>query len=117
MVTLYLFANCPHDNEATQCTLFHISGSTRVTKLFPSKEWRLLVISFIIFFGKLKKVLLCHYCAMIMSYLLFELKISYCGERDVYERKPRSCLGRVFNFKLGSLTDNTINPLNANDHF
>jgi len=26
-------------------------------------------------------------------------------------------LGRVFNFKLDILSDNTINPLNANGHF
>jgi len=45
------------------------------------------------------------------------LKIRSIGERDIYGRKPKSCLGRVFNFKLGSLTENTINPLNANGHF
>jgi len=38
-------------------------------------------------------------------------------ERDIIGRKPKSCLGCVFNFRLGSLTDNTINPLNANDQF
>jgi hypothetical protein len=41
----------------------------------------------------------------------------YGREGDIYRRKPKSCLGRVFNFKLSSLIDNTINPLNANDHF
>ncbi len=41
----------------------------------------------------------------------------YTRERDIYGRKPKSWLGRVFNFKLGSLTDNTINSLNANGHF
>ncbi len=39
------------------------------------------------------------------------------GEHDIYRRKSKSCLGRVFNFMLGSLTDNTIDPLNANGHF
>jgi hypothetical protein len=39
------------------------------------------------------------------------------GECDIYGRKPRSGLGQVFNSKLGSLTDNTINPLNASGHF
>jgi hypothetical protein len=43
--------------------------------------------------------------------------ISTTGERNIYGKKTKSCLGRVFNFKLGSLTDNTINPLNANGHF
>jgi hypothetical protein len=42
---------------------------------------------------------------------------SLIGERIIYGRKPNSCLGRAFNFKLGSLTDNTINPVNANGHF
>jgi hypothetical protein len=32
-------------------------------------------------------------------------------------RGPRSCLGRVFNFKLGSITDNTKIVQNANGHF
>ncbi len=39
------------------------------------------------------------------------------GEGDIYGRKPRGCLGRDFNFKLSSLTDNTINSVNANGHF
>jgi len=43
--------------------------------------------------------------------------VELTGERDIYGRKPKSCLVRVFNFKLGSLTDSTINPLNANGHF
>jgi hypothetical protein len=42
---------------------------------------------------------------------------SDCRERNIYRRKPKSCLGRVFKFKLGSLTANTMNPLNANGHF
>ncbi len=41
----------------------------------------------------------------------------FVGERDINRRKPKNCLGQVFNFKLGSLTDNTINPLNANGRF
>ncbi len=32
-------------------------------------------------------------------------------------REPRSCLGRVFNFKLGSFTDNTKIVQHANGHF
>jgi hypothetical protein len=32
-------------------------------------------------------------------------------------REPRSCLGRVFNFKLGSFADNTKIVLHANGHF
>jgi hypothetical protein len=32
-------------------------------------------------------------------------------------REPRSCLGRVFNFKLGSFTDNTKIAQHANGHF
>jgi hypothetical protein len=43
--------------------------------------------------------------------------IGLTGEGDIYGRKPKSCLGRVFNFKLGRLTDNTMNTLNANGHF
>ncbi len=42
---------------------------------------------------------------------------TFFREGNIYEWQPKSCLGQVFNFKLGSLTDNTINPLNANDHF
>ncbi len=46
------------------------------------------------------------------------LPLNKCsGERDIYGRKPRSCLGRVFNFKLGSSTDNTTNALNAIGYF
>ncbi len=47
---------------------------------------------------------------------ILQWDITFHGERDIYQRKPKSCLGRVFNFKLGSLTENTINPLNANGH-
>jgi hypothetical protein len=43
--------------------------------------------------------------------------IKFVEEPDFYGRKPKSSLGRVFNFKLGSLTDNTINSLNAKGHF
>jgi hypothetical protein len=32
-------------------------------------------------------------------------------------REPRSCSGRVFNFKLGSFADNTKIVLHANGHF
>jgi hypothetical protein len=39
------------------------------------------------------------------------------GGRDIYGRKPKSCLGRVVSLKLGSLTDNTINHLNASGNF
>jgi hypothetical protein len=31
--------------------------------------------------------------------------------------KPRRCLDRVFNFKLVSFTENTVNPLNVNGDF
>ncbi len=32
-------------------------------------------------------------------------------------REPRSCLGQVFNFKLGSFTDNNKIVQHANGHF
>jgi hypothetical protein len=44
-------------------------------------------------------------------------KIIMGWEAKYWRRKPSSYLARIFNFKLGSLTDNTINPLNANGHF
>jgi hypothetical protein len=66
-----------------------------------------------------KTIVFLHWC-LICALLFLKLpkikSLILTGEHNIYGRKPKSCLGRVFNFKLGSLTDNTINPLNANGH-
>ncbi len=43
--------------------------------------------------------------------------LSVSGSAITNEREPRSCLGWVFNFKLGSFTDNTKIAEHANVHF
>jgi hypothetical protein len=52
-----------------------------------------------------------------LGYLTCKVLAPVVVEHDIYGRKPRSCLGRVFNFKLGSSTDNITYPLNDNGHF
>jgi hypothetical protein len=44
-------------------------------------------------------------------------KLGNSGSAITNGREPRSCLGQVFNFKLGSYTDNTKIAQHANGHF
>jgi hypothetical protein len=44
------------------------------------------------------------------------MKLNKTGSAITNGTEPRSCLGRVFNFKLGSFTDNTKIVQHANDH-
>jgi hypothetical protein len=51
------------------------------------------------------------------SFFIIKEKILFTkpGSTITNGTKPRSCLGRVFNFKFGSFTDNIVQ--HANDHF
>jgi hypothetical protein len=53
--------------------------------------------------------------AFLFSHLKMKPKLQ--NSNITVRGKPQSSLGQVFNFKLGSFTDNTINSLNANGHF
>jgi hypothetical protein len=52
-----------------------------------------------------------------MAYPLMLVSLASAGCAIPNGREPRSCLGRVFNFKLDSFTDNIKIVQHANGHF